>query len=109
MSVAMNVVKIQTRMPEELRCEGETRDIDIYHDLDLDLDLPCRGLNPGPVLYLMRSGKVIPTKLCESPRDDTAEMTKAAQVDSAKEPKRSAPMPAMSPTLSPTLSTWAGL
>ena len=32
------------------------------------------------------------------------EMTKAAQVDSAKEPKRSAPIPAISPTLSPTLS-----
>ena len=33
--------------------------------------------------------------------DDT---TSAAQVASAKEPKRSAPMPAISPTLSPTLS-----
>lgn len=31
-------------------------------------------------------------------------MTKAAQVDSAKEPKRSALIPATSPTLSPTLS-----
>merc|ERR1712096_173402 len=30
--------------------------------------------------------------------------TNAAQVDSAKDPKRSAPIPAMSPTLSPTLS-----
>merc|ERR1740139_1868725 len=30
--------------------------------------------------------------------------TRAAHVDSAKDPKRSAPMPAMSPTLSPTLS-----
>lgn len=30
--------------------------------------------------------------------------TRAAQVASAKEPKRSAPMPAISPTLSPTLS-----
>jgi hypothetical protein len=29
---------------------------------------------------------------------------KAAQVDSAKDPKRSAPIPAISPTLSPTLS-----
>ena len=38
------------------------------------------------------------------PREDTDEMTSAAQVDSAKEPNRSAPMPAMSPTLSPTLS-----
>jgi hypothetical protein len=31
-------------------------------------------------------------------------MTNAAQVDSAKEPKRSALIPATSPTLSPTLS-----
>ena len=31
-------------------------------------------------------------------------MTKAAQVDSAKEPNKSAPIPAISPTLSPTLS-----
>ena len=33
-----------------------------------------------------------------------AETTNAAQVDSASEPKRSAPIPAISPTLSPTLS-----
>lgn len=32
------------------------------------------------------------------------EMTKAAQVDSAKEPNKSALIPATSPTLSPTLS-----
>lgn len=32
------------------------------------------------------------------------ETTRAAQVDSAREPKRSAPIPAISPTLSPTLS-----
>lgn len=32
------------------------------------------------------------------------EMTNAAHVDSAKEPNKSAPMPATSPTLSPTLS-----
>lgn len=31
-------------------------------------------------------------------------MTKAAQIASAKEPNRSAPIPATSPTLSPTLS-----
>lgn len=31
-------------------------------------------------------------------------ITKAAHVDSAKEPNKSAPMPATSPTLSPTLS-----
>ena len=33
-----------------------------------------------------------------------APTTKAAQVDSARDPKRSAPIPAISPTLSPTLS-----
>jgi len=32
------------------------------------------------------------------------ETTRAAQVASAREPKRSAPIPAISPTLSPTLS-----
>lgn len=32
------------------------------------------------------------------------ETTRAAHVDSAKDPKRSAPIPATSPTLSPTLS-----
>ena len=31
-------------------------------------------------------------------------ITRAAHVDSANEPKRSAPIPATSPTLSPTLS-----
>ena len=35
---------------------------------------------------------------------DVAETIRAAQVDSARDPKRSAPIPAMSPTLSPTLS-----
>eukprot|EP00443_Scrippsiella_acuminata_P075218 CAMPEP_0115480420 /NCGR_PEP_ID=MMETSP0271-20121206/57261_1 /TAXON_ID=71861 /ORGANISM="Scrippsiella trochoidea, Strain CCMP3099" /LENGTH=58 /DNA_ID=CAMNT_0002908099 /DNA_START=64 /DNA_END=237 /DNA_ORIENTATION=+ len=35
---------------------------------------------------------------------EEAASTNAAQVDSAKEPNKSAPMPAMSPTLSPTLS-----
>lgn len=39
-----------------------------------------------------------------APSSETPATTRAAQVDSAKEPKRSAPMPAMSPTLSPTLS-----
>jgi hypothetical protein len=33
-----------------------------------------------------------------------ADTTKAAQVDSAKDPNKSAPIPATSPTLSPTLS-----
>merc|ERR1719264_332552 len=41
---------------------------------------------------------------------DAETRTNAAQEDSANEPKRSAPMPAMSPTLSPTLSAMqAGL
>jgi len=38
------------------------------------------------------------------PIREVDEITKAAQVDSAKDPKRSALMPATSPTLSPTLS-----
>ena len=47
---------------------------------------------------------------CDEPSDDTEERTSAAQVDSANEPNRSAPIPAMSPTLSPTLSAMtAGL
>ena len=35
---------------------------------------------------------------------EVAPTTRAAQVDSAREPKRSEPIPAISPTLSPTLS-----
>ena len=35
---------------------------------------------------------------------DVDEITRAAQVDSAKEPNKSALIPATSPTLSPTLS-----
>jgi hypothetical protein len=35
---------------------------------------------------------------------DVADTTRAAQVDSASEPNKSAPIPAISPTLSPTLS-----
>merc|ERR1719204_1865090 len=37
-------------------------------------------------------------------RADWLEMTRAAQLPSAKDPNKSAPIPAMSPTLSPTLS-----
>lgn len=36
--------------------------------------------------------------------NECPETTKAAHVDSANDPKRSAPIPATSPTLSPTLS-----
>ena len=35
---------------------------------------------------------------------EVPETTRAAQVDSASDPNKSAPIPAMSPTLSPTLS-----
>ncbi len=38
------------------------------------------------------------------PIREVDDITSAAQVDSAKDPKRSADMPATSPTLSPTLS-----
>ena len=54
--------------------------------------------------HLIIRGKDMATKSWLWPRDETAETIKAAQVDSAKDPKRSAPIPAMSPTLSPTLS-----
>ena len=53
---------------------------------------------------LMSSGYCIATYRWLLPSEDSDEMTSAAQVDSANEPNRSAPMPAMSPTLSPTLS-----
>ena len=35
---------------------------------------------------------------------EVADTIRQAQVDSARDPKRSAPIPAISPTLSPTLS-----
>jgi hypothetical protein len=38
------------------------------------------------------------------PKDEIDATTRAAQEDSANDPKRSDPIPAMSPTLSPTLS-----
>ena len=50
------------------------------------------------------SGKDSAVAMWSSPSEDTEATTSAAQVASAKDPKRSAPMPAMSPTLSPTLS-----
>eukprot|EP00955_Chlamydomonas_euryale_P109530 365940-Chlamydomonas_euryale.AAC.36 len=50
------------------------------------------------------NGNVSPTNSRASPIDETLDTTSAAHVDSANEPNRSAPMPAMSPTLSPTLS-----
>ena len=53
---------------------------------------------------LMSSGKHMATKFLSVPKEDSDEITKAAQVDSAKDPNKSAPIPAMSPTLSPTLS-----
>ena len=53
---------------------------------------------------LTKRGKSMAVRLCVSPMEDREEMTRAAQVDSAKEPKRSLPIPAMSPTLSPTWS-----
>lgn len=52
----------------------------------------------------MMRGNDMPTMSWLSPREETEDTMRAAHVDSAKEPKRSAPMPAMSPTLSPTLS-----
>jgi len=52
---------------------------------------------------VIKSGKYIALGVVNR-STEVAPTTKAAQVDSAKEPKRSAPIPAISPTLSPTLS-----
>jgi hypothetical protein len=57
-------------------------------------------------------GRIKEKKTCNEPRKQHLStpitrnnvITRAAQVDSAKEPKRSELMPATSPTLSPTLS-----
>ena len=55
-----------------------------------------------PVAVIKR-GKYMASGVCNRSTEVDA-TTKAAQVDSAREPKRSAPIPAISPTLSPTLS-----
>jgi hypothetical protein len=52
---------------------------------------------------VIKSGKKIASVLVIR-SDEVAPTTKAAHVASAKDPKRSAPIPAISPTLSPTLS-----
>ena len=65
-----------------------------------------------PTISLVRRAIGIPTALIKIgnnnasglPAKTTALITIAAQVLSAQEPKRSAPIPATSPTLSPTLS-----
>merc|ERR1719199_1565338 len=51
----------------------------------------------------IKTGYINEHQLAERADEEEAN-TSAAHVDSAKEPKRSAPIPAMSPTLSPTLS-----
>lgn len=64
---------------------------------------PKAGINKtNSINYILMT----PSKLLiESPP-----ITRAAQTDSAKEPNKSAPIPAISPTLSPTLSAMvAGL
>merc|ERR1719253_2099329 len=58
----------------------------------------------------MRMGYIMAHHPSALKSGEEAANTKAAQEASAKEPKRSAPIPAMSPTLSPTLSVMhAGL
>merc|ERR1719182_749424 len=52
----------------------------------------------------MYSGNINVSQPAETKSTDSAPMTKAAHVASAKEPNRSEPIPATSPTLSPTLS-----
>jgi hypothetical protein len=52
---------------------------------------------------VIKSGKYMASGVVASPTE-VDPTTKAAHVDSARDPKRSAPIPAISPTLSPTLS-----
>lgn len=59
--------------------------------------IPHAGINKINKKFL--NYKIYPTLVIEFPP-----ITKAAQVDYAKEPNKSAPIPATSPTLSPTLS-----
>jgi hypothetical protein len=53
---------------------------------------------------LMSSGYIIAVRLCSAPKEEMEATKSAAQDDSAYDPNRSDPIPAMSPTLSPTLS-----
>ncbi|WVZ96554.1 hypothetical protein U9M48_042181 [Paspalum notatum var. saurae] len=53
---------------------------------------------------LTSSGYIIAVKLWSSPKEEMEATNSAAHDDSAYEPNRSDPIPAMSPTLSPTLS-----
>lgn len=55
-------------------------------------------------IELMRRGYNIEVNSWLIPNEEMEATTRAAQDDSAYEPKRSDPIPAMSPTLSPTLS-----
>ena len=55
-------------------------------------------------IELMRSGYIIAVNSWLFPNEEMEATTRAAQEDSAYEPKRSDPIPAISPTLSPTLS-----
>merc|ERR1711966_93761 len=52
----------------------------------------------------MYNGNINVSQPAETKSTDSAPMTKAAHVASAKEPNKSEPIPATSPTLSPTLS-----
>lgn len=62
-----------------------------------DTKTPIAGMHSTNII-------VLKSKTFSMLHIELQEMTKAAHVDSAKEPNRSAPMPATSPTLSPTLS-----
>lgn len=55
-------------------------------------------------IELIRRGNNIGVKLWLVPKDEMEATTSAAHEDSAKEPNKSEPIPAISPTLSPTLS-----
>merc|ERR1719247_2299857 len=67
-------------------------------------------MQTGILVALMSKGNIKELHPALTSWVEWAAMTKAAQEASAKEPKRSEPIPATSPTLSPTLSAMvAGL
>ena len=102
-SVAMKVVTRHTRMPVAEIIRGY-----LQAGTSLRVQTRCwaRALSRGACAVhpprssgKEESGPGGPHHMAtsEGPREDTDEMTRAAHVDSANEPNRSAPMPAMAP------------
>jgi hypothetical protein len=65
----------------------------------MQIKIPKAIINRGYIKFEILKWQPEPV-----PIKEVEDITKAAQVDSAKDPKRSALIPATSPTLSPTLS-----